>query len=119
MPPSQLKRLKASLREQGIVGPQKSKKQKRQNTQNRVDKEKGVRRTTALNGIREQFNPFEYMLPAKGPKFDVTTASGIETKNGRGFIRRSGTVNGRNQERVVLESFLSIYANSSCRPTDC
>jgi nucleolar protein 14 len=100
MPPSQLKRLKSSLREQGIIGPQKSKKQKKQNAQNGADKEKRVHRTAALNGIREQFNPFEYRIPAKGPKFEVTTSSGIESRNGKGIIRRPGAVNSRDQERV-------------------
>jgi nucleolar protein 14 len=108
MPPSQLKRLKASLREQGIVGPQKSKKQKKQNAQNGADKEKRVHRTTALNGIREQFNPFEYRMPAKGPKFEVTTSSGIESRNGKGVIRRPGVANSRDQERVSLEPSTSF-----------
>ncbi|CAL3963011.1 unnamed protein product, partial [Diplocarpon coronariae] len=72
MPPSQLKRLKASLREQGITGPQQSKKQKKQNAQNGVNKEKRVGRNVTLNGIREQFNPFDFSSTKK-PKFDVTT----------------------------------------------
>lgn len=105
MPPSQLKRLKATLREQGIVGPQKSKKQKKQNAQNGADKEKRVQRTTALNGIREQFNPFEYRMPSKGPKFEVTTSSGIESRNGKGIIRRPGVANSRDQERASLGPF--------------
>ena len=104
MPPSQLKRLKASLREQGIVGPQRSKKQKKQNVQNGIDKEKRVHRTAALSGIREQFNPFEYRMPSKGPKFEVTTNSGIESRNGKGVIRRPGAANSRDQERVSFES---------------
>jgi nucleolar protein 14 len=108
MPPSQLKRLKASLREQGIVGPQKSKKQKKQHAQNGVDKEKRIHRTAALNGIREQFNPFEYRIPAKGPKFEVTTSSGIESRNGKGVIRRPGVAESRDEERVRLEALKII-----------
>ena len=50
MPPSQLKRLKASLREQGIVGPQKSKKQKKENAQSGANKDKRVNRNAALAG---------------------------------------------------------------------
>jgi nucleolar protein 14 len=73
MPPSQLKRLKTSLREQGIAGPQKSKKQKKQNFQNGDNNEKKIQRTAALNGIREKFNPFEFKASARGPKFDVTS----------------------------------------------
>jgi hypothetical protein len=100
MPPSQLKRLKASLREQGIVGPQKSKKQKKQNIRNGADKEKRVQRTAALNELREQFNPFEYRMPAKSPKFEVTTNSSIEYGNGKGVARRPGVAKDRDHERV-------------------
>ncbi|KAH8737575.1 nucleolar protein 14 [Ilyonectria robusta] len=71
---SQLKRLKASLREQGIVGPQQSKKQKRRVAQDeRARNEKRLQRGVVLEGIREQFNPFDLKHAARGPKFDVTT----------------------------------------------
>ncbi|KAM5351668.1 hypothetical protein ACJ41O_004391 [Fusarium nematophilum] len=78
---SQLKRLKASLREQGIVGPQQSKKQKRRIAQDeRARGEKRLQRGVVLEGIREQFNPFD-LKHAKGPKFEVTsnrpTTSGL------------------------------------------
>ncbi|KAH8603096.1 nucleolar protein 14 [Bisporella sp. PMI_857] len=87
MPPSQLKRLKASLREQGIVGPQKSKKQKKQNAQNGANNEKRIHRTEALNAIRDQFNPFEYRW-SKGPKFEATSMKGSNGTKG-GIIGRS------------------------------
>ncbi|KAK1972970.1 Nop14-like family protein [Colletotrichum sublineola] len=71
---SQLKRLKSSLREQGIVGPQKSKKQKRQFAQDEKAKtDKRLQRGAALSQIREQFNPFDLKHNPRGPKFDVTT----------------------------------------------
>ncbi|KAK7431045.1 nucleolar complex protein 14 [Neonectria magnoliae] len=71
---SQLKRLKASLREQGIVGPQKSKKQKRSQAQDeRARNDKRLQRGVVLEGIREQFNPFDLKHAARGPKFEVTT----------------------------------------------
>ena len=101
MPPSQLKRLKASLREQGIIGPQQSKKQKKQNAQNGVTKEKKVHRTVALNGIREQFNPFEFKAPSKNPKFEVTTENAA-----RKVMRRPG-VQKSQEEEMVLFSKLS------------
>ncbi|KAF4439708.1 hypothetical protein F53441_12519 [Fusarium austroafricanum] len=70
---SQLKRLKASLKEQGIVGPQQSKKQKRRNAQDeRSQNGKRLQRGVVLEGIREQFNPFD-LKHAKGPKFEVTS----------------------------------------------
>ncbi|KAJ1331152.1 Nop14-like family [Microdochium nivale] len=71
---SQLKRLKASLREQGVIGPQKSKRQRKADAQggqgtaaNRHSK------NAQLAGIREQFNPFDLKHNVRGPKFDVTT----------------------------------------------
>ena len=81
MPPSQLKALKASLRQQGIVGPQKSKKQKKQNAQDGTAKDKRIHRTEALNAIRDQFNPFEYKW-SKGPKFEATTIKGSNGTKG-------------------------------------
>ena len=107
MPPSQLKRLKASLREQGITGPQLSKKQKKQNAQNGV-KEKRVDRRTALNGIRETFNPFEFKAPSKKPKFDVTTEHAA-----RRVIRRPGVQKSQEEEmvshiKVLLHSVANI-----------
>lgn len=95
MPPSQLKRLKASLREQGIIGPQKSKKQKKQNAQNGVKQEKKVHRMVALNGIREQFNPFEYKEASRKPKFEVTTEN-----SAKAVIRRPGVQKSREEEAV-------------------
>ncbi|KAF2088317.1 Nop14-like protein [Saccharata proteae CBS 121410] len=71
MPPSQLKRLKASLREQGITGQQKSKKEKKKN--HGADANKRAQRNAALEGIRQSFNPFEIKAPARPAKFDVTT----------------------------------------------
>ena len=97
MPPSQLKRLKASLREQGIIGPQQSKKQKKQNAQNGVAKEKRVHRTVALNGIREQFNPFEFKEPSRKPKFDVTTEHAA-----RSVVRRPGVQKSQEEEMVRI-----------------
>ncbi|KAL2017494.1 hypothetical protein VTK56DRAFT_2036 [Thermocarpiscus australiensis] len=74
MPGSQLKRLKASLREQGLIGPPQSKKQKRKNAQDqKAHNDKRLQRAEALASIREQFNPFQFKTNARGPKFDVTT----------------------------------------------
>jgi len=85
MPPSQLKRLKASLREHGITGPQKSKKQKKQAAKagNRVQ------RDGALHSIRESFNPFEVKAATRPSKMDVTTAKTMH-KNGKGGIHVLG-----------------------------
>ncbi|KAM3086748.1 nucleolar complex protein 14 [Clarireedia jacksonii] len=96
MPPSQLKRLKASLREQGIVGPQQSKKQKKQNAQNGANKEKKIRRSVVLTGIREQFNPFE-IKTSKTPKFEVTSNKTLSGRISKG-IKRPGVAKGLGEE---------------------
>ncbi|OLN88587.1 putative nucleolar complex protein 14 [Colletotrichum chlorophyti] len=71
---SQLKRLKASLKEQGIIGPQKSKKQKRQFAQDEKAKgDKRLQKSAALGQIREQFNPFDLKHNPRGPKFEITS----------------------------------------------
>ncbi|KAL5043191.1 hypothetical protein BDW71DRAFT_128850 [Aspergillus fruticulosus] len=75
MPPSQLKQLKASLRDTGLLGPQKSKKQKRQNAKTGANAQNRAQRDTALNAIRERFNPFEIRTVSRS-KFDVTTRDG-------------------------------------------
>ncbi|RFU32006.1 hypothetical protein B7463_g4309, partial [Scytalidium lignicola] len=98
MPPSQLKRLKASLREQGITGPQQSKKQRRQNEKNGANNEKRVQRSVALNGIREQFNPFEVKVSARGPKFPVTTNKTLSGRVSKSVKGRPGVTKGLGEE---------------------
>ncbi|KAJ5092198.1 hypothetical protein NUU61_007068 [Penicillium alfredii] len=83
MPPSQLKQLKASLRESGVTGPQQSKKQKRQNAKSGVGAQNRNQRNAALQAIRDRFNPFEIKAPTKQSKFDATTRDGGSTTAGR------------------------------------
>ncbi|XXG94661.1 hypothetical protein Hte_000918 [Hypoxylon texense] len=73
MPGSQLKRLKASLREKGVIGPQLSKKQKKRNVQDGKTNNRRFQKAAELEGIREEFNPFDLKHNARGPKFQVTT----------------------------------------------
>ena len=68
MPPSQLKRLKSSLREQGITGPQKSKQQKKAAKGARGTNDR-IQRNVALQQIRDSFNPFELKAPSRPAKF--------------------------------------------------
>ncbi|RMD44139.1 hypothetical protein DV735_g931, partial [Chaetothyriales sp. CBS 134920] len=86
MPGSQLKQLKASLRENGILGPQKSKKQRKQLSK---DGQKRVERNAALERIREQFNPFEVKTQARRPKYDVVSNQEAKTLIGRPGVTRS------------------------------
>ena len=101
MPASQLKRLKASLREQGIVGPQQSKKQKKKNAQDKQAKEdRRLRKSTALENIRESFNPFQFKMNARGPKFQVTTNRPQSEEAKRGIKGRPGVALSVSEQRV-------------------
>ncbi|KAL5337799.1 nucleolar protein 14 [Aspergillus crustosus] len=75
MPPSQLKQLKSSLRETGVLGPQKSRKEKRQNAKTGANANTRTQRESALSAIRDRFNPFEIRTVPK-TKFEVTTRDG-------------------------------------------
>lgn len=78
MPASQLKRLKASLRDQGVTGPQKSKKQKK--AQKGRPANERIERNAALQNIRDSFNPFELRQSARPDKFP--SASSKNANNG-------------------------------------
>lgn len=73
MPPSQLKQLKASLKDSGVIAPQQSKKQKRQNAKSGATAQNRNQRNAALQAIRDRFNPFEIKAPSNRSKFEATT----------------------------------------------
>lgn len=100
MPPSQLKQLKASLRESGVVGPQQSKKQKRQNAKTGVGAQNRNQRNAALQAIRDRFNPFEIRPTATRSKFETTTRDDNSKKTATG--RRPGVTKSLGEERVSL-----------------
>ncbi|KAI0817452.1 nucleolar protein 14 [Xylaria sp. FL0064] len=97
MPGSQLKRLKASLREQGVIGPQQSKKQKRKIAQN--GKVNTNKRAAALESIREEFNPFDFKHNARGPKFEVTSNRPVKGDAAKGIAGRPGDARAIGEER--------------------
>lgn len=101
MPPSQLKRLKSSLRETGVVGPQKSKKQKRQAIKNGLLKDGRIQRSSALQHIRDQFNPFEITPPARD-KYAVTNNKTVGGRVTKGSMGRPGVTKGLGEEKVWL-----------------
>lgn len=106
---SQLKRLKASLREQGITGPQKSKKQKRQFAQDEKAKtDKRLQRGAALGQIREQFNPFDLKHNPRGPKFDITTNRPQTGAAARGVNGRPTEAKSLGEQRVRLHCSSSV-----------
>ena len=99
MPPSQLKRLKTSLREQGVVGPQKSKKQKKQASKNGVSKDSRIQRNAALQGIREQFNPFEVKAPPRS-KYEFASNRTAGGRVDKGTMSRPGVTKGLGEQNV-------------------
>ncbi len=100
MAPSQLNRLKASLRESGVVGPQKSKKQKKQASKNGAARDGRVQRNVALQGIREQFKPFDIQAPGRPAKFDVTDNKTVGGRIAKNVIGRPGITKGLGEENV-------------------
>ncbi|KAJ8121219.1 hypothetical protein ONZ43_g2277 [Nemania bipapillata] len=94
---SQLKRLKASLREQGVIGPQQSKKQRRKVAQN--GKVNTNKRAAALESIREEFNPFDFKHNARGPKFQVTSNRPALGDAAKGIAGRPGDAKAMGEER--------------------
>lgn len=92
MPPSQLKRLKSSLREQGITGPQKSKKQKKSQNKNADAR---AQRDSALASIRESFNPFEFKHLARPKKFEYVSNKADNTKR---VLGRPGVTKSQGEE---------------------
>jgi nucleolar protein 14 len=99
MPPSQLKQLKASLREHGVLGPQKSKKQRKENAK---DAQKRLQRSTALDNIRERFNPFETKTSARPQKYAVISNKDVKTPVGRPGVTR-GLGEERRKETLLRE----------------
>ena len=106
MPPSQLKRLKTSLREHGVVGPQKSKKQIKQASKNGARKDSRVQRNAALQGIREQFNPFEVKVPSRR-KYDFASNRILGGRVDKGAISRPGVTKGLGEDIVCSSSALA------------
>lgn len=105
MPPSQLKRLKASLREQGITGPQKSKKQKKQG----LSTEQKIKRHVALENIRESFNPFEVKHLSRPQKKDVTTAHSLRGASTKVVLGRPGVTKSLGEQKVYCHVQHMIY----------
>ncbi|KAG8526946.1 uncharacterized protein KY384_008375 [Bacidia gigantensis] len=102
MAPSQLKRLKNSLREQGIVRPQKSKKQKRQASKNDVSEKSRIQRDGTLRSIREQFNPFDIRATER-TKFEVANPRRKTIVRRPGVSKETGEQNRRKTLLVEIQ----------------
>lgn len=104
---SQLKRLKASLREKGVIGPQLSKKQKKRNAQDGKASNRRFQKAAQLEGIREEFNPFDLKHNARGPKFQVTTNKPAPSNAAKG---RPSEANSLGEERVSLANSCHAFS---------
>lgn len=101
MPPSQLKQLKASLRAEGLIGQQQSKAKKSKERKNGVGQEQRLRQASALQNIREQFNPFENQLSSRSKeKYDVTNAKMVSGGLSKVVKGRPGITKGFGEEKV-------------------
>jgi nucleolar protein 14 len=100
MAPSQLKQLKASLREHNITGPSKSKRQKK--SSGKADANARQRRNVVLQSIRETFNPFENKASSRPRKFEVTSR---QSANGaRQEVTRSGVTKSLGEQAVWIQN---------------
>jgi nucleolar protein 14 len=80
MPESQLKRLKASLRNAGVTGQQKPKKAKNRRKETGGNDSR-LDRNVALQSIREEFNPFE--IKKTKEKHHIVGQTKVRGKEGR------------------------------------
>lgn len=93
MPPSQLKRLKASLREQGLTGPQKSKKQKKSQPRNA---DQAAKKAADLAALREAFNPFEFKHLSRPKKHEYVSNNPQDAKTK--ILGRPGVTKSQGEE---------------------
>lgn len=103
MPPSQLKRLKKSLNDQGLTGPQKSKKQKKAAAAGGKTPADRAARAANLQNIRDSFNPFELKSISSRPeKFQSTSISDKRKSDGKGgykaVLHRPGVSKSRGED---------------------
>ncbi len=98
MAPSQLKRLRTSLREQGITGPSKSKKQKKKAG---ATADQRAHRNATLQSIRDSFNVFEVKAQTRPQKFQSVSYRG-SGKDATSIVGRPGVTKSMGEEAVRL-----------------
>ena len=99
MPPSQLKKLKASLHEKGLISQQRSKKKQRQANKNGNLNQNGTGKLAALQLLREQFNPFE-AKPVKKDKYALANGTHANGSSAKPEVARPGVTKGLGEEKV-------------------
>ena len=95
MPPSQLKNLKRSLRDQDLIHRSKSKKRKGGAGYEGRGQNLKAQSRTKLQSVRDQFNPFE-VKPEGGAKFQIAT-----NRSKDHVVHRPGVTRGLGEEKVV------------------
>ena len=108
MPSSQLKTLKQSLREQGLVGQQSSRKRKRQPI-NGTSETTRTQQHGALQRIRDQYNPFDIKPTATGKFGPVISNEAPDRKS----VHRPGVTKGRGEANVSLPIIFLISLSDS------
>ena len=101
MAPSQLKRLKTTLREQGVVRTQQSKKENKKAVKSGFSKVGRLQRDAALQNIREHFNPFEVKVATRKSKYEF--ANGPAGKKS-GIVGRPGVTKGLGEDTVCSQT---------------
>jgi nucleolar protein 14 len=105
MPPSQLKRLKSSLREKGVLGPQKPKKVKKQQKRDGGFSDQQAKRNAAIAAIRQDLNPFDVKVLARPKKFEATTIKREKAGSQKAALGRPGVTKSMGEETVSYLQF--------------
>ena len=111
MPPSQLKRLKSSLREKGVLGPQKSKKVKKQQKRDGGFSDQQARRNAAIAAIRQDLNPFDVKVLARPKKFEATTIRRGKVESQKSPEGRPGVSKSMGEETVSCSQFANTMVH--------
>lgn len=75
-----------------------------------MSRDSRVRKQTALQGIREQFNPFE-INAAPRKKYDFANSKILEGRVGKGAVSRPGLTKARGEENVWVTLLIQIHGH--------
>ena len=103
MPPSQLKQLKNSLRQNGLSNSSQSKKRKREDGDRGGGAQDRAQRQAVLNNLRENFRPFDKKTSSRPRKFQALSLDDLKSKNRNGIIGRPGLSKARGEELVCCD----------------
>ena len=110
MPPSQLKQLKHSLRENGITNSSQSKKRKRDDSSVAQDR---AHRQAVLENLRDNFKPFDKKANSRPRKFEALSLENYRSKN-KSVVGRPGLSKARGEEIVCCNLAICVRVFSNC-----